>query len=70
MLGVGKTGTVRASATARSARSQAIYQRYAAVLYRTLHELDAASWEWIEIEPPPETPEWASVLYRLRRMPA
>jgi hypothetical protein len=34
MLGVGKTGTVRASATASSARSQAIYQRYAAVLYR------------------------------------
>ena len=34
MLGVGKAGTVRASATASTARSQAIYQRYAAVLYR------------------------------------
>jgi hypothetical protein len=34
MLGLGKTGTVRASATASSARSQDIYQRYAAVLYR------------------------------------
>ncbi len=34
MLGVGKAGTVRASATASSAHSQDIYQRYAAVLYR------------------------------------
>lgn len=34
MLGVGKTGAARASATASTARSQAIYQRYAAVLYR------------------------------------
>jgi hypothetical protein len=34
MLGLGKTGTVRASATASSARSQDIYQRYAVVLYR------------------------------------
>jgi hypothetical protein len=34
MLGLGKTGAVRASATASSARSQDIYQRYAAALYR------------------------------------
>jgi hypothetical protein len=34
MLGLGKTGTVRTSATASSARSQDIYQRYAAALYR------------------------------------
>ncbi len=34
MLGLGKTGTVRESATASSARSQDIYQRYAAALYR------------------------------------
>jgi len=34
MLGLGKTGTVRASATASSARSRDVYQRYAAGLYR------------------------------------
>jgi hypothetical protein len=34
MLGLGKTGTVRASATASSARSRDLYQRYAVALYR------------------------------------
>jgi len=34
MLGLDKTDTVRASATASSARSRDIYQRYAAALYR------------------------------------
>jgi hypothetical protein len=34
MLGSGQTGTVRAPAAASSARSQDIYQRYAAGLYR------------------------------------
>jgi hypothetical protein len=47
MLGLGKTRTARASATASSARSRVIYQRYAATLYRqallTLDEDDARS---------------------------
>jgi hypothetical protein len=34
MLGWGKTGTVRASATASPARSRDIFQRYAVALYR------------------------------------
>ena len=34
MLGLGKTSTVRASATVDSALSQDIYQHYAAALYR------------------------------------
>ena len=34
MLGSGKTGRVRASATASSARSRDMYQRYAVALYR------------------------------------
>ncbi len=34
MLGLGKTGTLRASATASSAPCRDIYQRYAATLYR------------------------------------
>ena len=34
MLGLGKTGGVHASATASSARSRDVYQRYAVALYR------------------------------------
>jgi L-threonylcarbamoyladenylate synthase len=40
---------------------------YAAVLYETLHRLDTERLEWIAVERPPETPEWAGVLDRLRR---
>jgi L-threonylcarbamoyladenylate synthase len=40
---------------------------YAAALYETLHRLDAEGWEWIAVERPPETAEWAGVLDRLRR---
>ena len=40
---------------------------YAAALYSTLHDLDRQAWDWIGIEPPPETPEWAAVVDRLRR---
>jgi L-threonylcarbamoyladenylate synthase len=40
---------------------------YAAALYETLHRLDAQSLDWIAIEPPPDTPEWAAILDRLRR---
>ncbi|MGA2268591.1 MAG: L-threonylcarbamoyladenylate synthase [Bryobacteraceae bacterium] len=40
---------------------------YAAVLYDTLHRLDAQRLDWIAVQRPPETPEWAGVLDRLRR---
>ncbi len=40
---------------------------YAAALYRTLHRLDAQGLDWIAVEPPPDTPEWAGVRDRLRR---
>ena len=40
---------------------------YAAALYETLHRLDTQGFDWIAVEPPPETPEWAGVLDRLRR---
>ena len=40
---------------------------YAAALYETLHRLDAQSLDWIAVEPPPATPEWAGILDRLRR---
>ena len=40
---------------------------YAAALYETLHRLDAQSLDWIAVEEPPDTPEWAGVRDRLRR---
>jgi L-threonylcarbamoyladenylate synthase len=43
---------------------------YAAVLYDTLHREDAAGWDWIAVEEPPGTPEWAAVADRLWRAAA
>jgi L-threonylcarbamoyladenylate synthase len=40
---------------------------YASVLYETLHRLDAEGLDWIAVEPPPATPEWAGVADRLKR---
>jgi len=40
---------------------------YAAALYERLHQLDRQGLDWIAVEPPPDTPEWAGVLDRLRR---
>jgi L-threonylcarbamoyladenylate synthase len=40
---------------------------FAATLYQRLHELDRQGLDWIAVEPPPDTPEWAGVLDRLRR---
>jgi L-threonylcarbamoyladenylate synthase len=42
-------------------------REYAAALYGTLHRLDGQSLDWIAMERPPETPEWAGVLDRLTR---
>jgi L-threonylcarbamoyladenylate synthase len=40
---------------------------YAATLYAALHRLDAQGLDWIAVERPPDTPEWAGVLDRLTR---
>jgi len=40
---------------------------YAAALYDALHRLDRQGLDWIAVERPPETPEWAGVLDRLTR---
>ena len=40
---------------------------YAAALYETLHRLDGQGLDWIAVERPPDDPEWAGVLDRLRR---
>jgi L-threonylcarbamoyladenylate synthase len=42
-------------------------QEYAAALYATLHSLDEEGLDWIAIEMPPDTPEWAAIRDRLRR---
>ncbi|MBI2679749.1 MAG: threonylcarbamoyl-AMP synthase [Candidatus Solibacter usitatus] len=40
---------------------------YAAVLYETLHKLDSEKLDWIAVERPPDSPEWAGILDRLTR---
>ncbi|MBS0278448.1 MAG: threonylcarbamoyl-AMP synthase [Proteobacteria bacterium] len=40
---------------------------YAAALYDTLHRLDSQGWDWIGVEPVPDTEEWAGVRDRLQR---
>jgi L-threonylcarbamoyladenylate synthase len=40
---------------------------YAAALYDMLHRLDGQGLDWIAVERPPETAEWAGVLDRLTR---
>jgi L-threonylcarbamoyladenylate synthase len=42
-------------------------REYAAVLYQTLHRLDAEGLDWIAVDEPPDAPEWAGVRDRLRR---
>ncbi len=45
-------------------------QTFAAKLYADLHAADAEQWDWIAIRKPPDTPEWAGILDRLRRASA
>ena len=40
---------------------------YAQRLYAALHELDAHGYDWIAIDLPPDTPDWAAVRDRLKR---
>jgi L-threonylcarbamoyladenylate synthase len=44
--------------------------QYAEQLYARLHELDHQGYDWIAIEPPPDTPEWAGIRDRLKRAAA
>jgi L-threonylcarbamoyladenylate synthase len=43
---------------------------YAERLYRMLHELDQQGLDWISIELPPDTPQWAGIRDRLTRAAA
>jgi L-threonylcarbamoyladenylate synthase len=40
---------------------------YAALLYGMLHQLDGLGLDWMAVEMPPDTPEWAGVRDRLKR---
>jgi L-threonylcarbamoyladenylate synthase len=42
-------------------------EAYAAKLYRVLHDLDRENFDWIAVELPPRTPEWAAIRDRLTR---
>ena len=43
---------------------------YSAVLYETLHSLDDEAFDWIAVEPPPDTVEWTGINDRLKRAAA
>jgi|tagenome__1003787_1003787.scaffolds.fasta_scaffold20971688_2 L-threonylcarbamoyladenylate synthase len=42
-------------------------KEFAASLYAELHKADREGWDWIAIERPSDTPEWAGILDRLQR---
>jgi L-threonylcarbamoyladenylate synthase len=42
-------------------------REFAASLYAELHKADREGWDWIAIERPSDTPEWAGILDRLQR---
>lgn len=60
----------RPAAAARAVRMPPRARDYAARLYETLLQLDREGWDWIAAEMPPEEPEWAPILDRLRRAAA
>jgi L-threonylcarbamoyladenylate synthase len=57
----------RESAAARVIQMPAQADAYAAALYGQLHELDREGLDWIAVEFPPESAEWAAIRDRLTR---
>ena len=55
------------SSAARNVNMPQTPDGYAAALYSTLHDLDGQAWDWIAVERPPETSEWAAIADRLHR---
>ncbi len=53
--------------SARSIQMPSDPASYAAALYETLHRLDDEGFDWIAVELPPDEPEWAGIIDRLRR---
>lgn len=60
-------GAMRPAGKGRVIEMPADPGAYAAKLYAELHAADQQGWSWIAVEKPPETPEWAGILDRLRR---
>jgi L-threonylcarbamoyladenylate synthase len=60
----------RAARAAKSVRMPADPAHYAALLYQTLHVLDEEGFDWIAVEPPPDSVEWTGIRDRLRRAAA
>lgn len=52
---------------AHAIRMPAEPEAYAAQLYSQLHDLDCLGLDWIAVEIPPETPQWAAIRDRLTR---
>lgn len=69
-LSVLETGSARPAGRGRVIEMPSDARAFAACLYARLHEADREGWDWIAIEKPPETPEWAGILDRLRRASA
>lgn len=44
-----------------------VAKQYAVMLYSTLHDLDQQGLDWIAVEEPPPTDEWAGIRDRLKR---
>ncbi len=57
----------RAIPAARTIRMPADPAAYAARLYAALHEADVEGYDWIAVEPPPESPAWEAIRDRLQR---
>jgi len=57
----------QAANAAQTIRMPARPEAYAAQLYRQLHELDQDRLDWIAVELPPETRQWAAIRDRLTR---
>ncbi len=45
-------------------------EEFARLLYARLHAADSEGWDWIAVEAPPDTPDWAGIRDRLQRASA
>ena len=54
----------------RSIRMPIDPHAYAAILYKTLHEVDAGGFDWIAVERPPSGLAWSGICDRLERASA
>ncbi|HXY01702.1 MAG TPA: L-threonylcarbamoyladenylate synthase [Candidatus Limnocylindrales bacterium] len=57
----------RDAAATQTIRMPALPEAYAALLYTRLHELDREGLDWIAVELPPDSKEWAAIRDRLTR---